>query len=199
MRAPSHKDLRLPSGRHWRAAPCALFILCLCGVSQATVIKLDALPAPGFPDTEVSTNICINAARDWHNLWRLRIDVAAASGCNVEAVFGVDSNTNGVLDIEEGELAIGLDCSEWFVRDRRAGTLLRSEIRGSRNLDWRMRMDENLVPARLSGFPFSDDAPPATYFNRRWNIVRVMAGGAEPPTASINGYVSSDGLRIKIR
>ena len=121
---------------------------------------------------------------------------ASVSNC-VEVVFGVDTNNDGVLGMDEGEMCIGWDCGEWFWRDRRSGDVERVEgATGYRRLDLILRLDGDRSARSVEGNVFSGEVAP-TCFNPDWNISRIVSRGAK--TVRVESNISIDALKLRIR
>ena len=74
------------------------------------------LPSPVYADTETVTNVPFTASLDAAGCFRLSLSCLATPTNNVEAAFGVDRNSDGVLAPEETDCVVGWDCGAWFVR-----------------------------------------------------------------------------------
>ena len=79
-------------------------------------IDIGAMPHWVYADTEVSTNFPLRLARNPAEDLRFSLEFLSCESNNVEVAFGLDANTNGVLDVSERGLSVGWDCGEWFIR-----------------------------------------------------------------------------------
>jgi hypothetical protein len=129
------------------------------------------------------------------NKWMLTIERDAAVSNCVEAVFGRDANGDGTLGIEEGELCVGWDCGEWFLRDRRASTACRVEGTTQR-LDMTLYLNRDREAKLLASSVFPPVVP-YTFFNPDWNIARIVSRGAE--SLRVESKVTVDALKLRIR
>ena len=77
------------------------------------------LPTCAFADTEASSNFVFGTGTDLDRNWILAIEADVSSNNNVQVEFGVDRDGSGALSVDERELAVGWDCGEWALRDRR--------------------------------------------------------------------------------
>ena len=79
-------------------------------------IDIGAMPHWVYADTEVSTNFPLRLARNPAEDLRFSLEFLSCESNNVEVAFGLDANTNGVLDVSERGLSVGWDCGEWLIR-----------------------------------------------------------------------------------
>lgn len=175
----------------------------LPGALFAWYKDLPQLPPPVYEDTEVVTNIPFNTGSANQRLWKLVMSVdAGASNC-VEVAFGVDADADGTLGVEEWELAVGWDCGEWFLRDRRTGAVERtSRNEGRRRLAWSVYLDAD----RSGGTLVADDGSPVFpayvrpgFFNTSWNVARIMRRGVQPADEVVSIGVSKVGFAIFVK
>ena len=75
--------------------------------ASARTILVPTQPVSPFADTEVSTNIALHASRTDTREFGVRIQLAGTPTNNLEVAFGRDSNTNGVLDVQEIDTVYG--------------------------------------------------------------------------------------------
>ena len=103
-------------------------VLILCGLASSTFaaarVVVPQLPEAVRPMPEVETNVVFSTGVSTDNKWTLSIEFDASVGNCVEVVLGRDTNEDGALGIEEGELSVGWDCGELFWRDRRSNAAL---------------------------------------------------------------------------
>jgi len=155
---------------------------------------------PGeWPDMEASTNIVFDAGTVRDDRWTLTFEVAATDVNNAQVEFGVDADGNGTLDANERELAIGWDCGEWIVRDRRGRTMQRVEAAsGRRKLEWTLYLDAQRRGRNLVSSVFADENV-ETYFNPAWNMTRVVVRGTDAANELIRSKIDVNPLVIRIR
>ena len=177
-----------------------MIIMCLSlavVVSAASRVEVQSLPEPVRPLAEVETNVAFSARTDGDNLWKLAIELGASMSNCVEVVLGTDTDCDGVIGIDEGELCIGWDCGEWFWRDRRGGGAGRTACAdGMRRLDWTLRLASDKSARSVDGNVFSGVVAP-TCFNPDWNIARIVSRGAE--SLRVESKVTVDALKLRIR
>ena len=174
-----------------------LCMVCAAAVLAAARLSVDALPEPVRPLAEAETNVVFSAGARGDNIWNLSIELEASVSNRVEVVFGADTDSDGVLGIEEGELCVGWSCGEWFWRDRRGGGAGRTACAdGMRRLDWTLRLASDKSARSVDGNVFSGVVAP-TCFNPDWNIARIVSRGAE--SLRVESKVTVDALKLRIR
>ena len=163
----------------------------------AASVAVPSLPEPVRPLAEVETNVVFSTGEATDNKWTLTIELdASASNC-VEVVLGVDSDADGALGIDEGELSVGWDCGEWFWRDRRGGGAgFAADAEGTRRLEWTLRLNADKSARSVVGNVFSGAVAP-TFFNPAWNLARVVSRGAEG--LSVESRTAVDALILRVR
>ena len=165
----------------------------------AARVAVAPMPQSPYADTESETNVvfCAGAAKD--NKWEFSLELDATQ-CNcVEVVFGTDADGDGTLGIEEGELAVGWECGEWFLRDRRANTMRRAQCEpGRRRLEWAVFLDPRRRVKGWKGNVFGG-VPPPHCFSPSWNMARVSASGLDPANEAVESRVFAQGFSVRVR
>ena len=177
-----------------------LALLVLLPIAAVAAVRFEPpqLPPGEWPDTETSTNLVFDAGTVRDNRWTLTFEVAAADINNAQVEFGVDADGNGALDANERELAVGLDCGEWIVRDRRGRTMQRVEAAsGRRQLEWTLYLEQRRGRKLASNVFASENVE--TYFNPAWNVARVVVRGANAANELIRSKIDVNLLVIRIR
>ncbi len=177
----------------------ALMMLALFSAATVSAADVDVLsmPSPVRPLAECETNVVFSLGGAHNNKWILAIELEASVSNCLEVVMGTDSNEDGTLAVNEGELSIGWDCGEWFLRDRHGGEIHRVETPdGTRRLELTMRLNADKTPRFISGNVFSGK-PGATCFNPDWNLMRIVSRGAT--TLAVESKMSVDALTVRIR
>lgn len=157
-----------------------------------------------FADTESSTNVSFVVRGDGVKCFNVSIELDAASSNNVEVAFGVDSNTNGVLDRVEREFIVGWDCGDWMMRNIQTGCELRCPRRPSlQKLSFEMRVDSDDAPMELAALEhwaalFEGGESIAT-FNSGWNVVRVTSRGPQATDAVVDAVAAPYGISLMIK
>ena len=158
-------------------------------------VVVSQMPEPVRALAEVETNVVFSAGSATDNKWTLTIERNAAVSNCIEVVLGRDTNEDGVLGIEEGELSIGWDFGEWFWRDRRANAACRVEGTAQR-LDMTLCLNRGRAARSLASSVFPPVVSP-TCFNPDWNLARVVSRGAE--TVRVESKISINALTLRIR
>ena len=184
---------------------CALS--CTAWARQVTV---PPLAATDFLDTEATTNlaICCDGQVDDVKL-ELRLG-EVASNC-VQIAFGVDGNTNGVLDVEETDAVFGwrdgIVFAEDFDSEGQRESLRFEEAAGSSRLlifhfalssGGEVRHFDVASDGRSVLTNLSASAPSWTY-RRGWNMMRVTRRGATKPSEWLTLRRTSCGVLIFLR
>ena len=157
-------------------------------------LVVPSLPEAVRPMAEVETNVVFSTGSATDNKWTLTIERNAAVSNCVEVVLGRDTNEDGALGIEEGELSVGWDCGEWFWRDRRSNAACRVEGTAQR-LDMTLYLGDRAAKSLASSVFPSVVSP--TCFNPNWNLARVVSRGAE--TIRVESKISINALTLRIR
>ena len=180
------------------AVPCAAF---------AARIKVPPMAMSPYADTEVSTNFPLRLARNPAEDLRFSLEFLSCESNNVEVAFGLDANTNGVLDVSERGLSVGWDCGEWFIRSLGEEPFLcdAATTNEEKRLDFAMHVSgfrakrlaatENDVQLEWE----MEGALPAWMFDPSWNMVRLVVRGAEGSCDSFRAAVTIDAMKIRIR
>ena len=157
-------------------------------------VVVSQMPEPVRTLAEVETNVVFSTGAATDNKWTLTIERDTATSNSVEVVLGCDTNEDGVLGIEEGELSIGWDCGGWFWRDRRANAACRVEGT-ARHLDMTLYLRDRAAKSLASSVFPSVVSP--TCFNPDWNLARVVSRGAE--TVRVESKISINALTLRVR
>ena len=158
-------------------------------------VVVSQMPEPVRALAEVETNVVFSTGAATDNKWTLTIERNAAVSNCVEVVLGRDTNEDGALGIEEGELSVGWDCGEWFWRDRRSNAACRVE--GTvQHLDMTLYLNRDREAKSLASSVFPSVVSP-TCFNPNWNLARVVSRGAE--TILVESKISINALTLRVR
>lgn len=96
----------------------------LVGESQAArQVSVGRLPDPVFADSEVSTNVIFRIDGDRLDAIRLTVECEATATNSMEVMLGRDVGADGILSLDEADIAFGYDCGNWFVRDAAADAI----------------------------------------------------------------------------
>ena len=94
----------------------ALAIFILPFVACAREVSVGQLPSSLYLDTEVSTNIAFHVEGSNFNRLEFTLGLEATASNSVEVAIGTDGNSDGVLSLDEVDIAFGCDCGKWFER-----------------------------------------------------------------------------------
>ena len=163
-----------------------------------------ALEPSAFLDTESSTSFAFTAASDRAGEFRYSLTFEANASNNVQIAFGTDADRDGILSLDETDLAIGWRCGTWLVRDRE-GRALREEPASATNLtqtlSCRVRLNASGVATEWS---FADLSGPILAglpapLDPSWDLFRLTSRGvgAADPAASVQ--LLPDGLHVILK
>ena len=162
----------------------SFFTLVLAVASMPTSLFL---PSVEYADTEVTTNVVISSWQRGAAKFAFSLSCLATPSNNVEATFGEDVNTNGVLDPEETDLIVGWNRGSWFVQNGTDGerfSMASSSMEDVKTLAWSYRLSAAPTPVRLSVmvdgaavFPALSEESPEWLHRREWNLMRLTGRG----------------------
>ena len=152
--------------------------------AQPTVLSL---PPVVHVDTEVTTNVVISSWQRGAAKFAFSLSCIATPSNNVEAAFGEDVNTNGVLEPEEADLIVGWKRGNWFIRHGTDGerlSLVSTSVEDVKTLAWSYRLSVAPTPARLevtadgvTAFSALAEDSPEWLHRREWNLMRLTGRG----------------------
>ncbi len=191
----------------------------------ARTILVPTQPVSPYLDTEVSTNFALHAGRTDTWGFDLRIQIAGTPTNDLEVAFGVDVNTNGVLEVEEIETVYGWRGGRYFVENVPAWE--RIEVEAITNVlcgvcDIHLENNASVVPKRFAAtcgisperseprqrslegcvatFPeLATTPPPAWLFRREWDMVCVVRRGAGIPSEWVRCDIEYQSFSIRLR
>ena len=173
-------------------------------------IDVGKLPVPEHPDTEVTSHHCLNQPENVDNL-DFSLSFNATPSNNVEVAFGVDSDGDGKLALDETEMVIGWDCGRYFIRNFQTGETVEEEAVESQSvrrlIEWHYRIYGNRTT--LKSFTASSDAgevfaelsaaKPQWLYNGNWNLMRLTARGIDAQDEVFNVDVCRKGIVIILK
>ena len=176
----------------------------------ARTILVPTQPVSPYLDTEVSTNFALHAGRTDTWVFDLRIQIAGTPTNDLEVAFGVDANTNGVLEVEEIETVYGWRGGRYFVENVPAWE--RIEVEAITNVlcgvcDIHLENNASVVPKRFAATcggvaafgGLATIPPPAWLFKREWDMVRVVRRGMGVPSEWVRCDIEYQLLAISLR
>ncbi|MBQ6136850.1 MAG: hypothetical protein IJI73_05720 [Kiritimatiellae bacterium] len=221
-------DVAMPAWmmRLWTAGTriaCFLAVTMPFAASARTIL-VPAQPVSPFADTEVSTNIVLHASRTDTREFGIHIQLAGTPTNNLEVAFGRDTNTNGVLDVQEIDTVYGWRGGRYFIENVPAWE--RIEVEAATNAlcsvcDIHLENNSSVVPRRftatcgisperseprqrslegcVAAFPELATMPPAWLFREEWDMVRVTRRGAGVPSEWVRCDIEYASFAIRLR
>lgn len=192
--SPAHIASHLPASAFGRGGRLCLACLAVLCALPAIALKVDipAQPASPHADTEVSTNIAVNAVRSDARSLAIHIRVVGSPSNALEVAFGRDANTNGILDAAEVETVYGWRAGRCYVENVAGWERFESATADGRcgSLDFHVENGPSASPARVlalcdgqAAFPeLSAGPPPAWLYRKEWNLLRVTRRGLDAPS-----------------
>ena len=128
-------------------------VMCLIGVSlsvpaYARTILVPTQPVSSYLDTEVSTNCVLHRSRIDARTFDVHFQFEGTPTNSLEVAFGRDSNTNGVLDVQEIDTVYGWRGGRYFIENVRAWE--RIETVAATNALWNPPVAEGDQVGRMS-------------------------------------------------
>ena len=161
-----------------------LIVISFAGVAMPTVLSL---PPVAYADTEVVTNVVISSWQRGAAKFAFSLSCIATPSNNVEAAFGEDVNTNGVLEPEEADLIVGWKRGNWFIQNGTDGerlSLVSTSVEDVKTLAWSYRLSVAPTHARLevtadgvTAFSALAEDSPEWLHRREWNLMRLTGRG----------------------
>ena len=179
-------------------------VLSACVSANAADVVLHSCP---LPDTEFETNFVADVWSEFDRIMDIRLEFSASPSNNVQAAFGVDENHDGVLSVEETELAVGWDCGAWFASGYGEEFIEPAVVQtGRRSFSLSARLDEGGRLRELSAkdgnaavlSDLTNNIPEWTC-RRNWNMVRLTARGSFDPDAVLYIGNKPNPLRVILR
>lgn len=176
----------------------------------ARTILVPTQPVSPYLDTEVSTNFALHAGRTDTWGFDLRIQIAGTPTNDLEVAFGVDANTNGVLEVEEIETVYGWRGGRYFVENVSGWDRIETETATNALcsvLEVSLQNSSSAVPRRFAATCGGEAAfaslaatpPPAWLFRREWDMVRVVRRGAGIPSEWVRCDIEYQSFSIRLR
>ena len=165
-----------------------LVLLLIIMVSAVASIPTSLLlPSVEYADTEVTTNVVVSGWQRGAGKFAFSLSCIASPSNNVEAAFGEDVNTNGVLEPEETDLIVGWNRGSWFIQNGTDGErfmVVSSSVEDVKTLAWSYRLTAAPTPPRLevtadgvTAFPALGEESPGWLYRREWNLMRLTGRG----------------------
>ena len=176
----------------------------------ARTILVPTQPVSPYLDTEVSTNFALHAGRTDTWGFDLRIQIAGTPTNDLEVAFGVDANTNGVLEVEEIETVYGWRGGCYFVENVPGWDRIETEAATNAQcgvVDIQLKTNAEIVPKRFTATCGGETAfaglatrpPPEWLFREGWDMVRVTRRGAGLPSEWVSCTLDYKFFYMKLR
>ena len=191
----------------WMAMGLADALSCAAWAGQGTV---PPLATTDFLDTETATNVAIRCDGQVDDV-KIEFRLGEAVSNCVQIAFGVDGNTNGVLDVEETDAVFGWRNGVVFAEDfdregRRESLRVEEDVGSSRSLIFHFALSSDGAVRHFDAT--SDGRPVLTNLSasvqswaycRVWNMLRVTRRGAAEPSEWLTFRQTSRGVLIFLR
>ncbi len=176
---------------------------------NAREINVPTQPTSLYVDTEVSTNLILNASRYDVKELNINLQFSGTASNNFEVAFGQDANTNGVLDVEEIDTTYGWRGGRYFIENVTGWNRIEEPaIVGNTSsvMDINIDVGANLTPISFAAicdgervFEDISTEPPEWLYRSHWNLMRVVRRGAGTPSEWIRCTVNYDFVLILVR
>ena len=182
---------------------------CLAAAAaSASAVYPDRLPRGEHADTESATNVPFAFGQLGARNFQFELSFVATPSNNVQLAFGRDADADGVLSLEETDMAFGWDCGGWRIANGETGETCASAAattNGLKTLSWdlllrrgrprRLTVSENGVAV----FPELSGAPEQWFFSPEWDMLRLTARGVDAPQESVGVGMKISGYKINLR
>ena len=156
-----------------------VFLPVLVPLAAVASISVGPLPAPGYADTEVSTNFAFSVGEGQNRGIAFTVELQATPSNNVEVAIGVDADGNGCLSADESELCAGYDCGKWFVRSSAQDAVTSEDVADSGVFRRTYRVRARRV-------------------NPLWNLVKVTRRGVDVSAEGVSVESVEHGFRVRL-
>ena len=186
----------------------AILVLVLVAQVSAREVVIPSQPVSPYLDTEVSTNLLLTQAKISYS--DLKFSFVGTRANDLELSFGVDVNTNGVLEAEETETRFGWRGGRFFIENALTGERFDGASVGQLGFSVDLHIQVNyefqqVSRVSVSGVNASDfgelvsKIPPIWLWKREWNLMRVTRRGSEVSTDWIEYKAAVNGFTIRLR
>ena len=186
----------------------AILVLVLVAQVSAREVVIPSQPVSPYLDTEVSTNLLLTQARISYS--DLKFSFVGIRANDLELSFGVDVNTNGVLEAEETETRFGWRGGRFFIENALTGERFDGASVGQLGFSVDLHIQVNyefqqVSQVSVSGVNASDfgelvsGIPPIWLWKREWNLMRVTRRGSEVSSDWIEYKAAVNGFTIRLR
>lgn len=181
--------------------------LAAAGARATERLTVGGLGEPAFADRETSATFALPQANERN--WRLTLSPGAMTASNrVDAVFGIDADSDSVLSPDETLAVIGFERGSWFILGgenlEQRWTAAASPAGGPLVFDVRFSGE-----GAMRGFTFRDkggavsfaELPPmAAFLNpAQWRTMRLTARGGDARTEMFQVSVFPSGSTFRLK
>ena len=182
---------------------------CLAAAAaSASAVYPDRLPRGEHADTESATNVPFAFGQLGARNFQFELSFVATPSNNVQLAFGRDADADGVLSLEETDMAFGWDCGGWRIANGETGEACVSAAattNGLKTLSWDLLLRRGR-PRRLTVsengaavFPELSGAPGQWFFSPEWDMLRLAVRGVDAPQESVGVGMKISGYKIDLR
>ena len=182
---------------------------CLAAAAAgASAVYPDRLPRGEYADTESTTNVPFTFGQPGARNFQFELSFVATPSNNVQLAFGRDADADGVLSLEETDMAFAWDCGGWRIANGETGEAFVSAAataNGLKTLSWDLLLRRGR-PRRLTVsengaavFPELSGAPGQWFFSSEWDMLRLTARGVDEPQESVGVGMKISGYKINLR
>ena len=176
--------------------------------SLSATVMSGSLPPCEFADTETATNHPFSTLRPGSQILSFQISLLASPSNNVGVAIGRDTNEDGELSVDETALVVGWDCGAWIMRSGEFDGFL-SAVPATGNVNktlvWKLYETDGRIwcliateNGRAIDFGIAGSIPTWT-FSDSWDLVRLVARGADEGGESFVAKFTANGTSIRLR
>ena len=170
-------------------------------------IDVGKLPAPEYLDTEVTVNYPLTQPENVDYLDFSLVFNGTASN-NVEVAFGIDSDGDGKLSLDETDMVIGWDCGSYFAENFKTCEVVKELNVGAdgcrRSLAWHYCIYGNRTTLKTfsatnelgEAFASLCATKPEWLYNGKWNLMRLAARGVDAQREAFSVDIRRKGIVI---
>ena len=207
MRDIGKESIKVISSFNKRLFLVFSFAFILSAVASAKEFVVPPMSTSSYADTEVTTNIAINAQRSDVKEFALNIFFEVASSNNIQVAFGRDEDENGILSFPETDAVYGYRNGRCVIEDVKNAVRYEEVVADGRaNFNIRVRMRKYYTPEEFSASvgssqiftDFSSDVPSWLY-QPKWNLMRITRRGAGAPVEWLSCDIKYSHFYIIVR
>ena len=183
----AYKSKVIVVGGRWLARVLLLLSMATFGLRVcARAILVPTQPVSPYADTEVSTNVVIQAGRTDVRDVKIRLQLDGTPTNNLEIAFGCDVENARAWERIEAEAAVNALC----------GVL---DVHLEHGPDFAPRRFTATCGGETAFSGLSTTLPPAWLFRNGWNMARIVRRGAGTPSEWVRCDVRHNSFALKVR